>query len=127
MDDGLIVAVTGGRNYADHRHVWDALDRLHAKSAIRLIVHGAASGADTLAAEWAAARGVEAQAFPVTRGDWDRLGRGAGPERNRRMLAWSKPDGLVAFPGGTGTRDCIAAAESRGIKVWRPTRYPVGT
>ena len=30
------------------------------------------------------------------------------------------PDGVVAFPGGRGTRDMAFAAENVGLKVWWP-------
>src|SRR5262249_25506155 len=33
-----------------------------------------------------------------------------------------KPDGVVAFPGGTGTADMIRRAKKAGLEVWKP--YP---
>lgn len=110
------IAATGGRDYTDREVVWVALDQLRAKHPDLVLVHGAARGADTLAAEWAAERGVPAEAFAA---DWKRFGRGAGPERNARM-AGSGLTGLVAFPGGKGTTNMIAECERRGVPVWRP-------
>lgn len=81
------------------------------------MIHGAARGADTLAAQWAQARGVPIEAYPA---NWARDGRIAGPIRNRHMLACGRPDGVVAFPGGRGTIDMVAIAEAAGLKVWRP-------
>jgi hypothetical protein len=48
--------------------------------------------------------------------DWRGEGRRAGPIRNGRMVA----DGAIrclAFPGGTGTADCIRQARKAGIPV----------
>jgi len=38
------------------------------------------------------------------------------------MIDDGKPDGVVAFPGGTGTADMIRRAKKAGLKVWEP--YP---
>ena len=43
--------------------------------------------------------------------------RGAGPERNARMLAEGRPDLVVAFPGGTGTADMVRRAKAAGVRV----------
>lgn len=66
------------------------------------IAEGEASGADTLAREWAESRKVPCARFPAL---WSTEGRSAGPKRNRRMFASFEPDGTVAFPGGVGTAD----------------------
>lgn len=41
---------------------------------------------------------------------------GAGPMRNRQMLD-EKPDLVVAFAGGSGTRNMIDIARRAGVKV----------
>lgn len=93
-----------------------ALDLLHERRRITLVIHGAARGADTLAANWAASRGVEAKAYPA---DWDRHGKAAGHIRNAAMLT-EEPDGVVAFPGGRGTSDMRRKAEAAAVKAWIP-------
>jgi len=110
----MIVVVTGGRDYFDGDTVWRVLYEVHAEYEIDLLVHGAAAGADASAHEWAKENNVRRYPCPA---DWDRLGRRAGPIRNRYMLDTFRPDLVVAFPGGTGTADCVRAAEERGIKV----------
>jgi predicted Rossmann-fold nucleotide-binding protein len=40
--------------------------------------------------------------------------------RNQRKIDEGKSDGLVAFPGGSGTPDMIRRAEKAGLKVWKP-------
>jgi hypothetical protein len=113
----LTIVVTGGRDYSDRGAVFAALDSVHAKSGIARLVHGGARGADTLAGDWAKARGIPCDVYPA---DWSRDGKRAGPIRNRSMLGTALPDGVVAFPGGSGTADCVKAAGERGIRVWQP-------
>ncbi|UMO76018.1 DprA-like DNA processing chain A [Planktothrix phage Pra-JY27] len=114
---GLRILVCGGRDYEDRPAVYRALDRLHAKRGISLLIHGAARGADTLAREWAEDRNVPLMEFMA---DWKRHGFAAGPLRNQQMLDKGRPDGVVAFPGGNGTADMVRRAQSSGLKVWFP-------
>jgi hypothetical protein len=93
------VLVCGGRTYSDTSTLFRVLDKLRPA----LVIHGAAKGADNLAAIWAAARGVPVEAYPITRADWDQYKLGAGPRRNVLMLERSRPDKVIAFPGGNGT------------------------
>lgn len=48
-----------------------------------------------------------------------RLGRAAGPMRNKQMLEEGKPDLVVAFPGGAGTENMVKQAKAAGIRVLR--------
>lgn len=114
-----IVAVTGGRNFGDADCVAWALGSLHAALGIRLLVHGGATGADTLADAWCRLTGVPCQPFRLTHRTWNAFGRVAGPLRNAIMLDSVAVDVLVAFPGGAGTADCVAAAKARGVRVWQ--------
>ncbi len=106
----MIVAVTG-RDYADIETVRRALSALD--PAPSLVIHGAATGADSLAAKIAAELGIPAEAHPA---DWTKYGRAAGPIRNQEMVA-RKPDLLLAFPGGRGTEDMKRLALDAGIPV----------
>ena len=108
--------VCGGREFSDRDALFTALDRAHAKRPVSLLIHGAARGADTLAGEWAAARGIAVEVYPAR---WDVDGRKrAGPIRNQRMLDEGKPDACVAFPGGRGTADMVRRCREAGIPVW---------
>lgn len=118
----MILLVTGGRTYNDRAAAWAALDRAHAKRPITLVVHGGASGADTLADQWAEARGIRTRRFTVSKFEWQQHGRAAGPMRNGRMLAEARPDGVLALPGGRGTADMVRQARAAGVPVWTP--YP---
>lgn len=112
--------VCGGRDYTRRELVYAALDRVAAKRQIEYVIHGAARGADSIAGKWAESRGIPCRTFPVTKEEWTQHGRAAGPMRNSRMLREGEPDGVVAFPGQSGTRDMIRQAETWGIPVWRP-------
>lgn len=103
------VIVSGGRHYDDEQFLFEALDRVRP----RHIVHGNASGADSLAGRWAEARGVPQTRYPA---QWKRYGKKAGPLRNNQM-ATDGADLLVAFPGGAGTADMVSAAWAYGIRV----------
>lgn len=114
------VLICGGRDYSDYSALCAALDALLVnKLPDVVIIHGAAPGADSLAGQYAADRGLACEAFPA---DWQTHGRAAGPIRNARMLAEGKPDAVVAFPGGRGTANMIAQAEAAGVPVRRVSR-----
>jgi hypothetical protein len=80
----------------------------------RVIVHGGARGVDSLASAWCYASGVAQQ---VWRADWHTHGHAAGPIRTRAMLTAARPELLLAFPGGAGTRFAMKTAAALGIRV----------
>lgn len=104
--------VCGGRHYEDAEAVWRTLDTLKPG----LLIEGGASGADKLAKQWAEHNGVPCMEFPAM---WKRYGRAAGSIRNRWMLAYGRPDAVMAFPGGPGTKNMIKQANDAGIDVYR--------
>lgn len=101
MPEPFRLLVCGGRDYADRDALFAALDRAHAKRPVSLLIHGAARGADTLAGEWAKARGIEPLPFPAAwrRPDGSR-DNSAGPRRNQQMLDEGRPHACVAFAPG---------------------------
>lgn len=107
------VLVTGGRDFADRAYVAQALGLVCLPGDV--LVHGAARGADSLAAEWALANGLTVEAHPA---DWDLHGRAAGHVRNQEMLD-SGVDVLVAMPGGRGTADMVRRALLARLPVVR--------
>lgn len=78
---------------------------------ITCIIHGNASGADALAAQWAKLNLVPIESYPA---DWGTYGKAAGPLRNKRMLVEGRPDVAVACPGGAGTRNMRELIEADG-------------
>lgn len=111
--------VCGGRDYTDQERMFAALDLLHQQKPVTVLIHGAAPGADRLAAKWAEWKAIRREPYPA---DWDRYGNKAGPIRNQTMLEIGQPHAVVAFPGGVGTADMIVRAMKAGLKVWQP--YP---
>lgn len=123
------VVTTGGRNYfgavaEDCAHT--ILSLLHAAYGKRLHVHhGACSvgsrqpgstycGADGVVDDICATLGIPCTPHPA---EWDRHGRAAGPRRNGEMLRETVPTLVVAFPGGSGTEDCVRQARAMEINV----------
>lgn len=128
--DAMVAALRGARERAGSRPM--------------LIVHGAANGADRLAGLLAQRSGVQTEEWPALwrredgsiRGGYDRAEalrmrhvhtpqgapffRGAGPERNRAMLA-AGADECLAFravgAGNRGTNDMISLVEAAGIPI----------
>jgi len=109
------VLVTGDRGWTAADIILRAIEMLPRDT---VVVHGAADGADLLAATIAHARKLSTWAFPA---DWDQHGRAAGPIRNQRMLDEAKPDFVIAFhnflPGSKGTRDMVRRAAKAGVPV----------
>lgn len=108
------VAVTGGRTFDDIECVHRSLKALDDVYRVTELLHGGATGADSLAASWARARGIIVTEYKA---DWQRHGRAAGPKRNAEMLRVGSPDMLIAFEGGTGTADCVRRAQALNIPV----------
>jgi glutamine amidotransferase PdxT len=106
--------VTGGRAYWDKEELYRVLDKIAEDYSVSVVIHGAATGADTLAGYWAEDRGIEVIPVPA---EWNLYGRQAGHIRNRLMLEQYKPDLVVAFPGGRGTRNMVTISKKAGIEV----------
>lgn len=108
------VLVCGGRKFFNKVLFRGEMNMLHADINITLIIHGGANGADWLAKYWAASVGIPSEQYKA---DWAGQGRSAGPRRNAIMLRESRPDLVVAFPGGSGTADMVKKAKKAGVKV----------
>src|SRR5690606_23679369 len=89
-------------------------DLIRLRGCPNVIIHGAASGADTLAELWAEKMALGRHRFPA---QWDKYGKAAGPIRNQAMIDKGKPQFVIAFPGGRGTADMIRRAREAGIDV----------
>lgn len=117
------ILFAGGRIYDDDPAVDAAMALLHRTRGISVAIHGGChlGGLDALVDAWCVDHGISTEPYPVriaVDGPWP----AAGPRRNARMLAASKPDAGVIFPGGTGTADMEGRLREAGIPVWEP--YP---
>jgi len=108
------IIVCGGRDYADRVRLFAVLDALDPVE----IAQGDARGADALARDWAADRGVPCARY---RALWEMEGKAAGVLRNRRMFDSFAPGGVVSFPGGRGTADMERVALEGRVWLLRIT------
>jgi len=116
----LRLVVTGGRDLTNEALVWATLDEIHAKTPITTIAEGGhKKGCDHFVRRWALSRRIGVRrTFEVTKVEWTKLGKAAGPIRNGRMLREVDPYLVLAFPtGGPGTNNCIKQARALGIEV----------
>lgn len=108
--------VCGGCDFDRKGVIWDALDAVHRRDPVSLVITGAAPGADTLADRWALARGLDRI---IVLANKTGRGKAAGTLRNEMMLTVGKPDLILAFPGGTGTASMCRPAQKAGVRVER--------
>lgn len=129
-----VVAVTGGRKF----HQWHAVDmamraiekEAKAHGRALFVVHGDAGGLDNLVKRWCVINAVSQKPYRARWGDlshpdaiirrrYDGTPYDAreGHRRNRRMLDGAAPEKLIAFPGGTGTGNCVEEARKRGMPI----------
>lgn len=131
MRKPLDVLVCGGRDYSDFDRLSTVLDLFLEKvGPINYLIDGAASGADSLAHEWATNKGIKTAQYKANwtdlshpdavikkRRDGTKYDAKAGLRRNEFMLVDSDPDVIIAFPGGDGTKHMCDIAEKAGKKV----------
>ena len=108
------VIVCGSRNWIDRDLIAFVIaNHRDLRGDGLVIVHGAARGADTIAAEEAERLGIATEAHPA---DWNRHGRAAGHIRNEEM-AKAGAVHVEAFWDGEskGTWGMVEAAKRHGI------------
>ncbi|MGA0534092.1 DUF2493 domain-containing protein [Hansschlegelia sp. KR7-227] len=115
LPKGPKIAFTGGADINDHVRIWEALDRVWAKHADMVLLHGGSpKGAERMAACWADARKVAQIAFKP---DWTKHAKAAPFKRNDAMLE-VLPIGVIVFPGN-GINDNLAdKARKLGIPLF---------
>ncbi len=117
-DVGIGVLVCGGRYYENEVKIYRELDKVHKDIGIAVLIHGTASGADTIAEEWAKRRQIPYFGVPAK---WNTHGRSAGPIRNAWMLKEASPDLIMAFhddiENSKGTKDMMDRADDAGYNV----------
>jgi len=112
------VLVTGDRHWKNSRMIMRALQGLPEYT---VIVHGGASGADSLAGHLAKNYKFKVKVYPA---EGEKNGRVAGPVRNRKMLDEENPDLVLAFHNNIsesrGTADCLRQAIIKGkeFELW---------
>ena len=117
LPEGTLIAITGGKTVTDGGAVFRSLEKVRAKYADMVLVHGGGPGVEKIAAQWAEHNGVHQI---VCKPDWNRHGRAAPFRRNDELLNLL-PKGLIAFPGSGITGNLIDKANSMGIPVMAAT------
>lgn len=107
--------VCGGRHYKNKEFVYTVLNELHKDHKTTMIVAGDATGADSLAINWAKDNNIDYKIYVAL---WDIHGKAAGPIRNKLMITEHlDADFLLAFPGGNGTMNAIRTAKENNVPV----------
>ena len=116
LPKGPRIAFTGGHACNDVPRIWDVLDKVRAKHAGMVLLHGGSpKGAELIAAKWADHRKVSQVAFKP---DWARHRNAAPFKRNDAMLD-TLPIGVVVFPGSGISQNLADKARKLGIPVMR--------
>jgi hypothetical protein len=114
MPAGTRIAFTGGTECNDTPRIWAVLDKVRAKHADMVLLHGGSPrGAERIAACWADNRKV---AQVVFKPDWARHRNAAPFKRNDQMLE-ALPIGVIAFPGAGVSANLADKARKMGIPV----------
>jgi YspA, cpYpsA-related SLOG family len=114
------VLVCGGRDFDDSALLGSVLDELNRTKTIICVMEGDARGADRLAGQWARKNHIDLKVFVP---EYDQFGaRLAPPLRNQRILDEAKPDLVVVFPGGDGTKDMVRRAVKAGVAIHEVNR-----
>lgn len=106
--------ICAGRHYADSRQcrrVLDAFQRVHP---VRVLIHGGSQLLGGVIEEWAREQGIDIVRYPP---NWQRHGKQAERQRNHFMLTDSRPDVVIALPGGDDTCELVCQAKASGISV----------
>ena len=111
---GVVVVVTGGRDFTDGPFIFNSLDQFDLEIGIAALYHGGANGVDNICGQWAWDWGVPCF---VCSANWKKYPKSAGPIRNHWMKDFSHAEYLLSFPGKRGTAHMTAACEKIGMKI----------
>lgn len=111
--------VTGSRGWTNVPVISEGLmaayTRLGGSAEKIVLVHGAAPGADTIAAQIWSAWGLPTEPHPA---NWSEFGRSAGPIRNQEMVALGAAEAhAFRLPDSKGTKDCIDRCVKARIRI----------
>jgi hypothetical protein len=110
------IIIAGGRDYKidSAAFIWlDNIIQSYKVDAGVEIVSGGASGADTVAINYAKMYNIPCKIFHA---DWKTYGRSAGPRRNNEMAKYA--DVCILFPGGAGTLNMKKTSEKLNLDIW---------
>jgi len=105
--------VCGGRHFDDSMLVERELSRVHERTPVSVLIHGGLPGLGVPAESWARRNGVRLIRYPANFS----IGKRGDFERDEFMLEDSRPDALLALPGGRRTREMCDHARRSGLPV----------
>ena len=108
----LIIA--GGRHLDDAALIRRALAVAHTIRPITVLIHGGNGALCITAEDWAREQRLHVVRYPA---NWRELGKRAEAIRNAFMLEDSRPDMLLALPGGNDTADLVTNACAARVPV----------
>jgi hypothetical protein len=117
------IIVSGGRSHCDLELVQRELTKLHLRMPIDVVIHGCCGARAGAIEHWARLQGLGVVRYPP---NWERFGHRGEILRNSFMLKDSRPDLVVAFPGGHGTADLVQRARNAGVMVLEIGSAPQG-
>ena len=114
--------LAGGRHLDDVGLIRRALDRAHALGPAEVLIHGGAGVLGVTAEDWARQHRLHVIRYPA---NWREFGRRAQALRDDFMLDDSRPDLVLALPGGNHTRALVLRALGAGLAVIDAEGRPV--
>ncbi len=105
--------ICGGRHFHDAARIDSELSSLHAATPIRVIIHGGLPGIGAPAEAWARRNNVHVIRYPANFSQ----GKSGDFTRDRFMLADSRAEALLAFPGGRRTGELVRQAITNRLRV----------
>lgn len=108
------VLICAGRHYADTKMSRQVLDAYHRLRPVQVLIHGGSQFLGSDVEDWARETGVDVVRYPP---NWQRHGKQAERHRNQFMLTDSRPDVIIALPGGDDTLELVSQAKASGIHV----------
>jgi hypothetical protein len=121
----MICAIVGSRYYQDYETFKKKINEwIGTNGQITMIISGGATGADSLAERYADEYNIQKLIYNVSKEDWNKHGKAAGPIRNSKIINYletidSEHRHLIAFPqaNSKGTLDIINKAKQKQIPV----------
>jgi hypothetical protein len=118
------VLICGSRKWTDDKIIYSILEGLTLREGPIVLISGGAAGADSFAAQWAYANGIQHEEYLA---EWELSGKAAGPIRNQHMLEDGKPDIVIGFPTAEsiGTYDMLRRSAKAGVPTFRVEKYDI--
>ena len=113
------ILICGDRNWQDTDSIESVILQVYGFFEVPdnySIIHGAATGADSIAGKVALENEIVSVSVPA---QWRKYGKSAGPKRNEFMLNRCKPDWVIAFhhdiASSKGTKHMVGIAKLAGV------------